>query len=102
MRLESNLHRALRRESPAPGFASRVLERIKAGPPVRRTGTWWRAVAAGVMFVAISGGWVAHHEIERRAGERARDEALLALHIATAKIHTAQEHVRDLGTHSND
>jgi anti-sigma factor RsiW len=102
MRLESNLHRALRRESPAPGFASRVLERIESGPLVRRTAAPWRAVAAGVIFVALSGGWFAHHEIERRAGERARDDALLALHIASAKIHTAQERVRDIGAHSND
>ena len=102
MELESNLRRALRRDSPAPEFASRVLERIEKESRVRRPKQRWRAVAAGVMLMTLSGGWLAHHEIERRAGQRARDEALLALRIASSKIHFAQEHVRGIASHSND
>jgi hypothetical protein len=102
MNLENNLRHALRRESPAPGFSSRVLDRIATERPVRRTFAWGRAVAAGIMFVALGGGWVAHHEMERRAGERARDEALMALRIASSKIHQAQDEVRSITARQND
>lgn len=102
MKLESDLRRTLRRESPAPGFSSRVLKRIESERRVPRRGNWWRAAAAGVMFFALGGGWIAHHEMERRAGERARDQALLALRIASSKIHLAQDEVRSFASHTNN
>ena len=102
MDLESDLRDTLQRESPAPGFSSRVLRRIESERRVPRRGTWWRAAAAGVMFFALGGGWVAHHEMDRRAGERARDQALLALRIASSKIRLAQDEVRSIGSHRNN
>ena len=95
MDIESDLKRALRRESPAPGFSQRVMKRIDAPQPQRSSR--WRAVAAGVLLTAIVGGWAAHQEIRRREGERARDEVMLALRIAGSKVRTAQEHVRQIG-----
>jgi hypothetical protein len=104
MNLESNLERALQRVSPPAGFSSRVMQRIasedalaRSAPPARTRG--WRAVAAGLLLTAIAGGWAAQRAIERREGERARDEVMLALRIAGSKVRTAQEHVRELGSH---
>lgn len=102
MHFEEELERALQRERPAPGFASRVTTTIDAAPPRRARARGWQAVAATLMLLAMGGGWAAHHEMERRAGERARDQALLALRIAGAKVRYAQEQVRDIGSHSND
>ena len=102
MDLEKNLKSALSRKTPPPDFAGRVMSAVsrerqgRAGSPVFRR--WWRAAAAAVMLTAIVGGWTAHQVAERRAGERARDEVMVALHIAGAKVHYAQKQVQDIGS----
>jgi hypothetical protein len=58
-----------------------------------------RAIAAGLLLTAIAGGWAAQKAIERREGERARAEVLVALHIASSKVRTAQQHVFEIGSH---
>lgn len=104
MNLEDDLRRTLRRESPAPGFAARVVERIERlhGVQTKRDkphpGRTWRAVAASLTLTAILGGWAAHAVHERREGERARDQVLLALRIAGEKVRYAQHEVRDIGS----
>jgi anti-sigma factor RsiW len=103
MNLENELKRALHRESPAPGFAERVLARIEAdqvrGSMPRRRPVWWRAAAASVTLVAVIGGWTAHELAQRRAaeGERAREQVLLALRIASEKVSYAQQEVHGIG-----
>ena len=97
MTLERDLRQALRRESPPPGFASRVLERIEHERAPKRT-RWWRAVAASLTLTAFLGGWAAHTIHERREGERAREQVLLALKIAGEKVRYAQTEVRNIGT----
>jgi hypothetical protein len=99
MNIESDLKRALRRERPPEGFASRVVARLDASQAAPRRAPWWRAVAAGLVLTAVAGGWAAHEEIRRREGERARDEVMVALRIAGAKVRSAQEHVREIGNH---
>lgn len=94
MNLETDLRRALRRESPPAGFASRVLERIEKPRPRR----WWRAVAASLTLTAILGGWAAHQIHQRREGERAKEQVLLALRIAGEKVRYAQSEVRAIGS----
>ncbi len=101
MHLERNLERALHRADPAPGLADRVLKRLEPAPPRQVRARRWQAVAAALVLVVLGGGWVARHEMERRAGERARDQALLALRIAGAKVRFAQEQVRGIGSHTN-
>jgi hypothetical protein len=99
MDIEHNLERALRREHPPAGFAARVLARLEreAAPDIVTTrAPWWRAVAAGVLLTMVGGGFVAHREIERRRGEHARAQVLLALRITGQKMHEAREHVREI------
>ena len=99
MSLENDLRNALRRESPPAGFASRVLQRIEHEQHAPRRTRWWRAVAASVTLTAILGGWAAHNIHERREGERAREQVLLALKIAGEKVRYAQQEVRTIGSH---
>jgi len=98
MNLENDLKRALRAESPAPGFASRVMERIER-EQTRKPHRWWRAVAASLTLTAVLGGWAAHQVHQRREGERAKEQVLLALRIAGEKVRYAQTEVRDIGSH---
>ena len=92
MDLDREFRRALARKSPAPGFAGRVLKRIERAQAPR-----WRQVsaAASLALVAILGAWGMHRHAQ---GERAREQVLLAMRIAGAKVHVAQEHVREIGT----
>lgn len=99
MNLEDDLRRALRRESPAPGFASRVLQRIETDRvPKRRQ--WWRAVAASLTLTVLLGGWgaVQIHRQRVREGERAKEQVLTALRIAGEKVRYAQSEVRTIGS----
>lgn len=97
---EDDLRRALRRESPAPGFASRVLQRIDREAQPRSSRRWWRAVAASVTLTALVGSGVAYQDHQRRVreGEQAKEQVLLALRIAGEKVRYAQNEVRTIGT----
>jgi hypothetical protein len=93
MTLETELKRALSRKEPPAGFAERVMARIPVERNGRRLPVWgrhWRAIAATLLLTGVLGGWAAHTVSERREGERAREELLLALRIASAKLQTAQ------------
>ena len=102
MNLENELKQALRRESPREGFSSRVLSRIEAegraphAPAFRSR--WMRAIAASLMFTVLAGGWAAWQIRERREGERAKEQLLLAMRIAGEKVRYAQTEVRSIGT----
>ena len=101
MNLEDDLRRAMRRESPAPGFASRVLQRIEREQAPKRN-HWWRAAAASLTLTALIGGGIAYedHQQQVREGERAKEQVLLALRIAGEKVRYAQTEARTIG--SND
>jgi len=118
MHLEDDLKRALARKSAPDGFAARVMSRIDAegaSPAISADGRpspegrhplpgegrhrFTRAIAAGLLITAVAGGWAAQRAIERREGERAREEVLVALHIASSKVRNAQQHVHEIGSH---
>ncbi|HYH08425.1 MAG TPA: hypothetical protein VEK11_15320 [Thermoanaerobaculia bacterium] len=99
MNLDNDLKRALRRESPAPGFAGRVLERIERAEETRRKPAWWRAAAASVTLAALLGGYATHKVAEHRRGERAKEQVLAAMRIAGEKVRIAQDEVRAIGSH---
>ncbi len=101
MSLENDLRQALRRVPAPEGFAERVLARVgrpgfspaaglKSGLP-----RWRAAVAATLLLGAILGGWGVHETRQRREGERAREQVLLALRIAGTQVARAQHEARD-------
>lgn len=102
MNLENDLKRALRRQSPAPGFAGRVMQRIEeqhfeeTARPMRPV--WWRAAAASVTLAALLGGYATHRVVEHRRGERAKEQVLTAMRIAGEKVRYAQQEVRQIGS----
>ena len=104
MDIEEQLRSALRRESPPAGFAQQVLAEVERRAPSRgerrpraaAAPRRWRAAAAVLMLLA--GAWSAKQIERRREGERARDEVMLALHIAGAKVHYAQTQVQEIGS----
>jgi hypothetical protein len=98
MSLEHDLRRAMRRESPAPGFANRVLQRLDEEPP-RNKPVWWRAAAASVTLGLLLGGYATHKVAEHRKGERAKEQVLAAMRIAGEKVRIAQQEVRAIGSH---
>jgi hypothetical protein len=98
MNLENDLRRTLKRESPAPGFAGRVLDRIERSEAERRP-IWWRAAAASVTLALVLGGYATHKVAERRRGEEAKEQVLLAMRIAGEKVHYARQEVRGIGSH---
>jgi hypothetical protein len=106
MNVESDLRHALRRERPAPGLAERVLARAAQEQhvaTVRSRPRRWRALAASLLLTTVVGGWAAHGVAERRreAGERARDQLLVALRITSAKVREAQHEVHEIGSHND-
>ncbi len=98
MNLESDLKHALRRESPPAGFAGRVMARIEQAEQPRRRPVWWRAAAASVTLAILLGGYGTHRAYEQRKGERAREELLRAMSIASEKVKYAQDEVRGIGS----
>ncbi|HJQ41205.1 MAG TPA: hypothetical protein VKB93_29045 [Thermoanaerobaculia bacterium] len=108
MNLENDLKRALHRESPPAGFAGRVMQRIESGaagfsPPSSgmlkpAAPLWWRAAAASVILAAALGGYRIH-ELRQERGERAKEQVLRAMSIASEKVHYAQKQVREIGSH---
>jgi hypothetical protein len=97
MTLENDLKRALRRQTPAPGFAGRVMQRLEKGEKPKRLG-WWRAAAASVTLAVLLGGYATHRVVERQRGERAKEQVLTAMRIAGEKVRYAQQEVRGIGT----
>jgi len=104
MSLERDLESAMRRRSPDPGFAERVMARIDGGEGAsvareRRPWHRWRAAAASLTLAAVLGGYATLRVVENRRGERAKEQVLLAMRIASEKVSAARQEVRDIGSH---
>ena len=107
-RLDDALREAMRREDPGPEFTRRVLERA-AGARARRS--WWQGLTswirppvvrwatAGVLACAllVTGLEYRREQVERAKGEAAKQQLVLALHVAGAKLRIAQEKVLQAG-----
>jgi hypothetical protein len=109
MSLDNELRHALRRVPAPEGFAERIVARVKSAPPrtSARPGVQtissalrgWKAIAATFLLAAILGSWSAYEMVERRreaAGQRAREQVLLALRITGEKLAHAQRGVRHI------
>lgn len=97
MNLDNDLKRALRRQAPDPGFAGRVLANIERAESRKRP-AWWRAAAASVTLAALLGGYGTYRVVEIRKGERAKEQLLLAMRIASEKVSYAKQEVRAIGS----
>jgi hypothetical protein len=124
-RFDEELKLALRREEPSPDFTDRVMARVaelqkreksreKTGwlkrlaeffqPPQMR----WAMAGAMAVLLAIAGFGVHHRrESERKRlaeiaeGERAKEQVMLAMRIASAKLNVAQRKVRETAGHED-
>jgi negative regulator of sigma E activity len=119
--LEKALREALQREEPSPDFTARVMARLAEQPepePVVRPSEcvhWWQRltgqftnwfqmpqlqwVTAGALacvLLATAFGVRQYRERQREIaeGERAKEQVMLALQIASTKLNAAQRKVR--------
>ena len=103
--LEQELKNALRREEPSADFTERVLARLRSTPA--RQPSWSEALrnffrlpalrwaTAAALCLGLTVGFVAyrHHQETVARGERARQQVMLALHIASSKLNVAIKQV---------
>lgn len=95
MNFEESLRQAMRRESPPDGFADRVMQRVRNAPR-RDSHARWRVAAAFLLLTSGALGGITVQQIHRqRQGEKAREQVMLALHIAGHKVHYAREQARE-------
>ncbi len=105
-RLEQELRSALHRDDAPEGFAERVLARANA--QASRPGLWERIVqsvhlpalrfaTAAVLVIAAVGGSVEyrHYQQQKREGEQAKQQLLLALRITGSKLQYVQAKVNE-------
>jgi hypothetical protein len=120
-RFDDELRRAFKREEPSHDFTDRVMARVAelqkrekprekadwlrklAGffqPPRMKT-TWAMAGAMAVLLIMAGFGVHARRENERRRlaeiaeGERAKEQVMLAMRIASAKLNVAKKKVHE-------
>jgi hypothetical protein len=114
--LENELKRALQRDDASPAFTDRVMARIANAPgrAKRRDSErlWWRrlveffqtaqmkwagAAAAVVLLICAAIGVHRYRaqQAEIAEGERAKEQVMLAMKIASAKLNIAQKKVAD-------
>ena len=123
---DDELRHALRREEPSPDFTDRVMARIaelqKQEKPREKT-DWLRkvveffqpprmkwAMAGAMAVVLLIAGFGVHRsrENERRRqaeiaeGERAKEQVMLAMRIASAKLNIAQKKVYETASHEGE
>jgi hypothetical protein len=97
---EEQLRTALRREEPGANFSTSVLARLAEE---KDRLAWWRLrrpqlrlAIAMALLVAVLGLGLYRYEQQRQraAGRAARQQVMIALRIAGAKIHLAQTKVQ--------
>jgi hypothetical protein len=129
---DDELRRALSREEPSPDFTGRVMARVAElrkrekprekkdwlrrlaeffrPPQMSRTGwTKWAMAGATAVLLLIAVFGVHHRrENERRRlaeiaeGQRAKEQVMLAMRIASAKLNVAQKRVHGTAGHEGE
>jgi hypothetical protein len=105
--LEKELRALLRREEPSADFSQRVMSRLGAAgarrtrqkwfPPFPRVILQW--VAGGALACLLAAIGVMKYQQHRRTkaeGDLAREQAMVALRIASAKLNVALKQVHEL------
>jgi hypothetical protein len=98
--LEQLLRQGLRpRQTPA-GFTARVMARLPGSSPVpalQKERTFWmpmmRWVTAAMLLGVAGGSYWQHQQNQRIAGERARNQLILALRMSAATLNDVQHKV---------
>jgi hypothetical protein len=112
---EDDLRAALKRKDPGAGFTQRVMARISQkevnqkdtahqdSPASSRRPGWWpllriRPAMAGVLAVLLLmvGSWFGYRQyqsVQQARGERAEQQAVLALRITSAKLNLVLQRV---------
>lgn len=94
MSFESELRDALRRKPAPAGFTASVMASLDAPPRASRRWAIAKFAAAAMLAVTIGGTWTIHIIEERREGERAKAQLMLALRITSQKLHETQQHLQ--------
>ncbi len=120
-RIEDELKQALRREEPSKDFTELVMRRVAAAPAnmkqekLRGNYGWWRilagffqpvqikwAMAAGIVCLLMFAVFGAYRYREHRRataeiteGEKAKEQVMLAIKIASTKLNVAQKKVQE-------
>jgi hypothetical protein len=99
MNLDNELYAALRRKEPPAGFTERVLMAVECAghagaltAAARPPHSTWRYAAAAALLLAVIGGGEAVRVV------RAKQQMLTALHITSAKLRDARNHVHEIST----
>jgi hypothetical protein len=86
---ERELREAFQRREPPPGFADRVMARIPHQMPQPKPRPIWRrewmAVAAAACLAVVGGGAYEQHK-RQVEGEKAKQELIYALTVATQSL----------------
>lgn len=93
MNLDDELRSALRRVDAPAAFHERVMGKVAGVPPRRRQHGWILRIAASAILVsllAVSGYRFTEAERERRDGEAAKAQLMLALRITADKTQIAR------------
>ena len=98
--LERHLRETLKRTEPPAGFAERVAQSAyrSASPLVRIS--WWgrpalRAAAAFLVVVLGASAWGSYRIQERKRGEAAAADLILALEITSGKMNLVKKTLND-------
>jgi hypothetical protein len=94
MSFESELRDALRRKAPPAGLTERVMREVTSSGAESTQRRRVRALVAAAMLAVFITGITAHYVEERREGERAKAQLMLALRITSKKIHETQQHLQ--------
>lgn len=102
---EKELQQALERRPAPPSLKRRIMERRGLLTMERRRTHWlvWQRLAAGLIVAAMLGGamtWKIHREEERRQGEEARRQVMIALRITGHALNEVSERLNH--SHTGD
>jgi hypothetical protein len=95
MSFESELRDSLRRKEPPPDFTANVMKAIGAPAsrrPVRRRLAGALGLAAALALILST--FTIHYVEQRREGERAKEQLMLAMRLTSKKLHETQQHLQ--------
>jgi len=113
--IDEFLKTALRREEAPPGFAEGILARVEQQPTVKPkeehvpwfhlfSGPLVRWAAFATVFASLIAGSIHYRNVRREQakGEAAKQQLMLALHIAGSKLQLARSKVNGIQTSQPD